>query len=128
MLSHEEALVHARQHLYGRRPPVDWVWVLRPGQRVVDGWFFYYGLDPVRFIRNSAFAQFGGAPGFLVSDEGDVRTVGWHELSKTLPPQKEREVFLPDKISVKDLAETANVNIYTMALMIRELKIAGDGS
>ena len=95
---------------------------------MVDGWFFYYGLDPVRFIRNSAFAQFGGAPGFLVSDEGDVRTVGWHELSKLLPPQKEREVFLPDKISVKDLAETANVNIYTMALMIRELKIAGDGS
>jgi hypothetical protein len=128
MLSHEEALVHARQHLYSQRPPVDWVWVLRPGQRVAEGWLFYYCLDPVRFIRASAFAQFGGAPGFLVSDEGRVRTVGWQELAELLPPKTDREVFLPKTLSVKDLAETAGINIYTMALIIRELKIGGETS
>jgi hypothetical protein len=125
MLTHEEALVHARQHLYSQRPPVEWVWVLRPGQRVTDGWFFYYGLEPVRFIRTSAFAQFGGAPGFLVGDDGSVRTVGWQELSRLLPPEPKREVVLPDIVSVSRLAELANLNIYTVALMIRELR-AGD--
>jgi len=41
MLSHEQALVHARQHLYSQRPPVKWVWVLQPGQRVAEGWYFF---------------------------------------------------------------------------------------
>lgn len=52
MLSHEEALVHARQHLYSTEPPVEWVWVLRRGKRVTGGWYFDYALEPVRFIRD----------------------------------------------------------------------------
>ncbi len=127
MLTHEEALVHARQHLHSQRPPVDWVWVLRPGQRVTGGWFFYYHVEPLRFIRKSAFAEFGGALGFLVGDDGHVRTVGWQELSHLLPPEPDRVVSLPEVVSVRRLAEIANVSIYTMALMIHELRI-GDES
>ena len=85
MLSHEEALVHARQHLHGQRPPVEWVLVLRVGRRVAEGWYFDYALEPLRFIRDQESPQFGGAPGFLVKDDGGVRVVGWHELAHLLP-------------------------------------------
>jgi hypothetical protein len=83
MLTYEQALVHARQHLYSLRPPVEWVWVLRDGKRVHEGWYFAYALEPVRFI-NTEGPQFGGAPGFLVNDDGSVRPVGWQELSRLL--------------------------------------------
>ena len=79
MLTHEEAAVHARQHLYGMRPPVEWVWKLNPGKRVTGGWYFHYALEPLRYIRDKDGAQFGGAPGFLVQDDGSVRNVSWGE-------------------------------------------------
>ncbi len=66
MLTHEEALVHARQHLWSRTPPLEWVWVLRAGTRVTDGWYFDYHVEPVRFIRDDKWPRFGGAPGFVV--------------------------------------------------------------
>lgn len=91
MLSHEEALVHARQHLYSKTPPVDWVWVLRPGKRVEDGWYFDYGLEPVRFIRDREGPQFGGAPGFLVQDDGTVRPVSWDERPRLLEQEREHK-------------------------------------
>jgi hypothetical protein len=90
MLSHDEALVHARQHLYHKTPPVEWVWVLRPGQRAVDGWYFKYRLEPLRFIQDQKGPQFGGAPGFLVQDDGNVRVVGWPELSHLLSQTNEQ--------------------------------------
>jgi len=91
MLSHEEALVHARQHLYGARPPVEWVWVLRRGKRVTDGWYFDYGVEPLRFIRDREAPQFGGAPGFLVQEDGTVRTVSWSEVSRLLEQEHEQK-------------------------------------
>lgn len=86
MLTHEEALVHARQHLWSRTPPLDWVWVLRAGTRVTDGWYFDYHVEPVRFIREDRGPQFGGAPGFVVLDDKAVRTVGWDEHFRLFPP------------------------------------------
>lgn len=80
MVSHQEALVHARQHLHSLRPPVEWVWKLKDGRRATDGWYFDYALEPLRFVRDQEAPQFGGAPGFLVKDDGSVRVVGWHEL------------------------------------------------
>ena len=92
MLSEKEALVHARQHLYGRRPPVGRAWVLRAGQRVSDGWYFDYALEPLRFIRDQQEPQFGGAPGFVVSDDGQVRDVSWGERDHLLPKRDEKDV------------------------------------
>ena len=92
MLSHEEALVYARQHLYGQRPPVEWVWVLRAGRRVAEGWYFDYGLEPLRFIRDHEGPQFGGAPGFLVTDEGEIRGVGWTEHAHLFSKSDEKDV------------------------------------
>jgi hypothetical protein len=85
MLTHDEALVHARQHLYCTTPPVEWVWVLNPGRRVSAGWFFHYCLQPLRFIRDHEGPQFGGAPGFLVSDDGTVRNIGWQAYGLLFP-------------------------------------------
>ena len=128
MLSHEEALVHARQHLYSRRPPIEHVWVLEPGKRVTGGWFFYYGLEPLRLIRTRGFPQFAGPPGFMVSDDGNVRGVGWDEFPKLVPREPEKEVMVPDMVSVTRLTELAGINIYTLALMIRELSLGEETS
>jgi hypothetical protein len=91
MLSHEEALVHARQHLYSTEPPVECVWVLRRGKRVTGGWYFDYALEPVRFIRDQEGSQFGGPPGFLVQDDGAVRNVGWDELPRLSQEEHEHK-------------------------------------
>jgi hypothetical protein len=92
MLSHDQALVHARQHLYSQRPPVEWVWVLKAGRRVAEGWYFIYCLEPLRFIRDHDGARFGGAPGFLVTDEGRVRVVGLQEHERFVSESNEKDV------------------------------------
>jgi len=92
MISHDEALVYARQHLYTERPPSEWVWVLRAGHRALEGWYFNYELEPLRFIRDQDGPQFGGAPGFLVTDEGQVKVVGWVEHARLFPKKDEHGV------------------------------------
>ena len=125
MLSHEQALVHARQHLYNRKPPLEWVWVLHKGERVKDGWFFYYGLEPLRYIRTSGFPTFGGSPGFVVKDDATVRGVGWWELDELLPRKAPRVIELPETITMIDLAKATGANIYTLYLQVEELNLKG---
>lgn len=83
-LPYDEALAEARQHLFSRRPPVEWVWKLRHGQRVEEGWFFWYDVEPKRFIRDEDHSPFGGAPGFTVLDDRQVQIVGWDQLAEGL--------------------------------------------
>jgi len=83
--------------------------------------FSIYNMEPLRFIRKSAFTEFGGAPGFLVRDDGHVRTNGWHEMFGLLPPEQDRVVSLPEVVSVRHIAEIANVSVYTIAVMSHEL-------
>lgn len=77
MLPYEEALIHARQHLHSVRRPVEHVWVLRDGKRWDEGWYFTYRPEPRRFIEN--IQRFGGAPGFLVKDDGTIEVIGWSD-------------------------------------------------
>jgi hypothetical protein len=84
MLPYDSALAEARQHLYSRSPPVEWVWRLGHGQRIDGGWFFWYRVEPVRFIRECDHSPFGGAPGFAVLDDSSIRVVGWDQLPANL--------------------------------------------
>jgi hypothetical protein len=88
MLTYEEALPHARQHLWSLRPPLDWVWKLPVGKRVGLGWFFHYILEPARLIHDGKDARFGGPSGFIVCDDITIRVVAHWEtelLTKGAP-------------------------------------------
>ncbi|MCE9611624.1 MAG: hypothetical protein K8R23_15610 [Chthoniobacter sp.] len=92
MISREEALTKARKHLDGTPPPVDTVWVLEPAQRVASGWYFDYTFDYSSSTHETELPSVGGAPGFLVSDDGAVRVVGWNEHSQLQRQRNEPNV------------------------------------
>src|SRR5262245_23272794 len=83
----EPVLALARAHLAGVRPPADRRWAAPVGRRVPGGWYFDYVAERLR-PRRGPGTGFGFAPGFLVADDGTVRTVGWGELRQVhgLPP------------------------------------------
>jgi hypothetical protein len=80
MLSYEEVLLLAHQHVKNLRPIAGWAWRLADGVRVDGGWYFDYTADRLPSNPPGAGTGFGYAPGFLVTDDGSVRTVGWAEL------------------------------------------------
>jgi hypothetical protein len=84
-LTYEEALPHAHQHLWSRRPPPEWVWRLPVGERVRSGWFFRYVLEPLRLIDDGLGARFGGPQGFIVTDAGTIRVVAQWESPDAEP-------------------------------------------
>jgi hypothetical protein len=77
MLTHEEALPLARRYLEEEAlpPPRGYRWVLPKGRRVKDGWYFNFTYEKIGPPKPSD--GFGGAPGFLVGDDGVVSVVGW---------------------------------------------------
>ncbi len=79
MLSYQDALPLAHQHLWSRQPPPDWVWRLPIGERVGTGWYFAYVLEPLRLIDDGLGLRFGGPSGFIVTDDGNIRVVAVHE-------------------------------------------------
>lgn len=82
-----EVLDLARRHLDSIRPPPGWRWAAPEGRRVPTGWCFDYTAERLQ-PRRGPGNGFGFAPGYLVSDDGSVRTVGWGELRQVygLPP------------------------------------------
>lgn len=79
-------LAVARQHIAGLPPVRGYVWQLSDGRRVPDGWYFDYSAKRVQ-SRFKSTASFGYAPGYLVSDNGTIRTVGWGQLQQVLGQQ-----------------------------------------
>ena len=75
----EHMLALARKHLEGIRPPAGWRWRAPEGTRVPAGWYFDYAAERLR-PRRGPGTGFGFAPGYLVGDDGSVRTVSWSEL------------------------------------------------
>jgi len=80
MLTYEEAVQLARQHIESLRPIEGWVWRLSEGVRVKGGWYFDYAADRLPSNPPGPGTGFGYAPSFLVTDSGLVRPVGWPEL------------------------------------------------
>ena len=78
----EPVLAAARRHLAGIRPPAGRRWYVPEGRRVEGGWFFVYAAERVRPGRPGT--GFGFAPGYVVSDDGSVRTVGERALREVL--------------------------------------------
>jgi hypothetical protein len=90
----EEVVSLARQHLAGIRPGAGRRWCAPAGRRVPGGWYFDYAAERLR-PRRGPDVGFGFAPGYLVGDDGSVRTVGWHELRHVQglePPGSQRHV------------------------------------
>jgi hypothetical protein len=83
----EQVLALARKHLAGIPPPRGRRWSSPTGRRVLGGWYFDYAAERLKPRRGSD-TGFGFAPGYLVLDDGTVRTVGWWELRQVhgLPP------------------------------------------
>jgi hypothetical protein len=76
----EWVLAIARQHV-AELPPIEgFVWRLSQGQRVAIGWYFDYEAERLPTNPPGPGSGIGGAPGFLVADDGAVRVVGWQEL------------------------------------------------
>ena len=80
MLTYEDALNRAREHLNRLTPPATCNWVLQSGNRVDDGWYFDYVLESAPVVGNQE--RFGGAPGFVIEDNGQLRLVSWEQLPK----------------------------------------------
>ena len=76
----ESVLAIARQHVADRPPIEGFVWALGQGQRVPSGWYFDYLFDRLPSNPPGPGSGVGGAPGFVVSDDGSIRVVRWHEL------------------------------------------------
>ncbi|MDY3558540.1 hypothetical protein R5W23_005660 [Gemmata sp. JC673] len=75
----EWVLAVARRHVAGFRPPRGRRWCEPDGVRVPGGWYFNYAAERIR-PRRHPDTGFGFAPGYVVDDDGSVRTVGWGEL------------------------------------------------
>jgi hypothetical protein len=65
-----------------RPPPAGYRWVLGEGQRVNGGWYFNYSYEITE--PREAGGGIGGAPGFLVRDNGVAVTVGWGEYTSLM--------------------------------------------
>ena len=89
----ESILAIAREHVTGRPPITGFVWRLYQGQRVSTGWYFDYSVDRLPSNPPGPGSGVGGAPGFVVADDGTIKVVRWHEL-RTIrdsePPGKPR--------------------------------------
>src|SRR4051812_32467287 len=79
MLPYEKAVALARKHLDEEAPPPPRGYRrrLRDGRRVKGGWFFDYCSEKIGPPKPGDGV--GGAPGFLVGDDGVVSVVGWGE-------------------------------------------------
>jgi uncharacterized protein (TIGR02996 family) len=77
----------ARRHVAALPPVKGFVWQLSEGRRVSAGWYFDYSAKRL-WPRRGPGTGFGFAPGYLVADDGSVRSVGWGELRQVhgLPP------------------------------------------
>jgi hypothetical protein len=85
MLCYEDARRIARQHVDSLRPlPEGFARRHTEGRRVRSGWYFDYGVDKVPPNRGGPGSGIGGAPGFLVGDDGQVTVVGWPQLRAVL--------------------------------------------
>lgn len=82
----EAVLAAARRHLAGIPPPDGRRWRDPVGRRVAGGWFFVYVAERVSPGRE--WTGFGCAPGYLVADDGSVRSVGERELPQVLGTPK----------------------------------------
>ncbi len=82
-LDYSAVVVLAEAHIVGLPPlPAGFRRVLTEGRRVEGGWYFDSGLEKVPPNEGGPGSGIGGAPGFLVSDDGIVRTIGWPEYTR----------------------------------------------
>ncbi len=52
------------------------------GRILPEGWYFDYIIEPTKKIQESEREHFAGAPGFIVSKNGEpVRIVSWSEFT-----------------------------------------------
>ena len=70
MLTSEDVVRIAHQHIEGLRPVEGIVWCLSEGKRVDGGWYIDYEAKRLPSNPPSPGSGFGYAPGFLVADDG----------------------------------------------------------
>jgi hypothetical protein len=81
MLAYEAARQIAREHVDGLHPlPEGFVRRHTEGERVREGWYFDYGVEKVPPNPGGPGSGIGGAPGFLVTDNGEVRALRLGDL------------------------------------------------
>ncbi|HET6252143.1 MAG TPA: hypothetical protein VFE47_30940 [Tepidisphaeraceae bacterium] len=80
MLTYEAALALAHQHVAALRPIKGWTRRVSQGIRVDKGWYFDYSVDRLPSNPPGPGSGIGGAPGFLISDAGEISVVGWPQL------------------------------------------------
>ena len=79
-LTYDQACDLAKKHLSEEPfPHKDYRWKLSNGKQVSDGWYFDYSFESVNDLPPDQWEGFGGAPGFIVSEQG-VRVVLWPEF------------------------------------------------
>jgi len=76
----EWVLAIARQHVESLPPVEGFIWRLAEGQRVAWGWYFNYEFERLPSNPPGPGSGIGGAPGFLVGEDGSIRVVRWDEL------------------------------------------------
>jgi hypothetical protein len=79
----EEAIRRAKEHLAKNPFPVTgFRWRLGQGTRVPEGWYFDYEFEPTDGVAD--LPPVGGAPGFVVSDQGRVEDASWNYYSQVV--------------------------------------------
>lgn len=76
MKSKEEAIGIARKYLIDNPLPSPiYIWILPEPVRTDSGWYFEYTYKCLEDIPPEHWDGFGGARGFIVSDNGTVRNI-----------------------------------------------------
>ena len=85
----KEAAAKALAEQYLQRNPIDHpdlVWILGAARATRFGWYFDFAYRSLQERPEDAEGAIGGAPGFLVLPDGNIRVVGWEELERICPP------------------------------------------
>jgi hypothetical protein len=78
----EFVLTVARRHVESLRPVEGFLWRLSEGRRVAAGWYFDYEAERLPSNPPGPGSGFGYAPGFILTEDGSIRVVGWQDLRK----------------------------------------------
>jgi len=81
MVGKTEATEIARQYLVANPlPSTKYKWTVPDPVRTSNGWVFEYAYECLDDTPPDKWECFGGAPGFLVKEDGSVRDLEWREM------------------------------------------------
>ena len=95
MISREDAIEIADHHLRDNPLPSSrHVWILKDPVETGEGWVFEYAFESTEDMPPHQWEGFGGAPGFLVDNDGLIRDLNGSEMPTACSEREEPETII----------------------------------